>query len=393
MHRNFPAQFKNILFELAKNPNNKIIFISNNVNQKIEGIEIITYDVKVQGSKDEYLNFYNESFMHGCAVAKILDNLKNNGFKPDIIYGHSWGETMFVKDIYPDVPFLCYFEWFYNSIGSDFDFLIKNHSDEDRAKLRCKNSSILVDLCSCDYGITPTNWQKEQFPKEFQHKIKVIHDSIDTDMCKPDENAEFLIKDKNIVLTAKDEVITYATRGMEPYRGFPNFMKSVEILLKKRPNVQVVIAGEDEVFYGMKLIDNTYKKLMLGECDIDLSRVHFVGKLDFKEYIRLLQISSVHVYLTVPFVLSWSLLEAMSCGCCVLASNTKPVLEFVEDNSNGLLFDFFNISELVYKMELAVCNREKMIKLRESARKLIVDKYSISKIIPQQLSILNDFKM
>lgn len=389
LHRNFPAQFKNIVIELAKDKSNKIIFITNNADLKIDNVETIIYNVETQKNDNEYLNFYDESFLHGKSAAAVLEKLKSNGFKPDIIYGHSWGETMFVKDVYPDVPFLCYFEWFYNSENTDFDFFVKEQSIEEKEKLRCKNSNILVDLCSCDYAITPTNWQKSQFPKEFQNKIKVIHDGIDMDICKPDKNAKFFIKEKNIELTSNDEVITYATRGMEPYRGFPNFMKAVEILLKKRPKAHFIIAGEDEVFYGMKLNDNTYKNLMLKECDIDLSRVHFVGKLDFSEYIKLLQVSSVHIYLTVPFVLSWSLLEAMSVGCCVVASNTDPVKEIVKNGYNGLLCDFFNINQLVQQVEYSLENKNKISILRVNARKTIVDNYELNKLLIEKIEMLN----
>lgn len=391
LHRNFPGQFKHIVKDLAKDSNNKVVFITNNINIEIDNVETIVYDIKlgINNISNEQLSFYEEAFSHAQAAANVAIKLKNRGFVPDIIYGHSWGETMFIKDVYPEVPFLCYFEWFYNSVGADFDFFDKNPTDEKKEELRCKNSNILVDLYSCDLGISPTNWQKSQFPKEFQSKIKVIHDGIDTDICRPGENAKFIIKDLNLELGSVDEVITYATRGMEPYRGFPNFMKAVEILLKKRPKARFIIAGEDEVFYGMKLNDNSYKRLMLQEFDIDQSRVHFVGKLSFEDYINLLQISSVHVYLTVPFVLSWSLLEAMSVGCCVVASNTSPVVEVVKDNYNGMLFEFFNITQLVQKIEYALDNKEQTAKLRKNARKTIIDHYELSKLLIKQIETLN----
>lgn len=387
LHRNFPGQFKYLINELLKSAENNVIFVTNNSTTKVEGVKKLVYEIQAK-PKDEngYLSFFEEDITHANAAAKVLTKLKNERVVPDIIYGHSWGETLFVKDIFPDIPFVCYFEWFYNPVDTDFDFYIKNQTDEQKAKLRCKNSSILLDLQSCDRGITPTNWQKAQFPKEFQNKIKVIHDGVDTEFFKPDSAALFEVN--NLKLSAKNEVVTYATRGMEPYRGFPNFMKAVEILLKKRPQVQVVIAGEDQAFYGMKLEGNTYKKLMFEECDIDLSRVHFVGKLPYEKYLNLLQISSAHVYLTVPFVLSWSMLEAMSCACCVVASNTQPVVEVIKDNHNGLLFDFFNISQQVEKIEFALNNRQKAIEIGKNARNSIEENYSLDKTLPAQIKLL-----
>lgn len=415
LHRNFPGQFKHLVKELAKDSGNKVVFITNNDETQIKDVTKFVYHIKTpaQSKDNKYLNDFEEAMLHGTAAAEVAGLLRDNGFVPDVIYGHSWGETMFMKDVYPNIPLICYFEWFYNSNDTDFDFFIKKQSLESQQQLRCKNSYFLQDLCSCDLGISPTEWQKSQFPKEFHNKIKVIHDGIDTDVCKPDKDAKFAVKGdlrfaaetesqastnsvvpfvKNIELTLHDEVITYATRGMEPYRGFPNFIKAAEVLLKKRPKAQIVIAGFDEVFYGMPLEGKSYKDFMLENVDMDLSRVHFVGQLPFEDYIKLLQVSSVHVYLTVPFVLSWSILEAMSCGCCIVASDTPPVLEVIEDNENGLLFDFFNIAQLVHKIEYALENKRKIQMIKENARATILERYSLKKLLPKHIDLIKKFK-
>lgn len=388
LHRNFPAQFRHIAVELAKDPNNNVVFITNNDKLQIQGINKIVYKLKREVPKNchRYLKFSEEAIIHGQATAEAAIALKNQGFKPDVIYGHTWGNTMFMKDIFPDVPLLCYFEWFYNAEGADVGFDGKLLNEDDRAKLRCKNSHLYVDLDVCDAGISPTNWQKSQFPKEFHDKIKVLHDGVDTDFCVPNKDAKFLIKAKNLELMAKDEVITYATRGMEAYRGFPEFMRAAAILLKKRPNAHVVIGGEDRVCYGPQLANTTYKKMMLKELpDLDMERVHFVGGLPFNEYVNLLQISSVHVYLTYPFVLSWSLLDAMSCGCCIVASDTKPVLEVMQDSYSGLLTDFYNINKLVEKIEYTLDNQDIMEGLRHNARKTVVDSYALKDLLPKHI--------
>ena len=387
LHRNFPAQFRHISAALANDSGNNVVFITNNNKLQLPNIRKVYYKLKREVPKNchRYLRFYEESIIHAQATAEAALALKNQGFKPDVIYGHTWGNTMFMKDIFPDVPLLCYFEWFYNAEGSDVDFANKNLNIDERAKLRCKNSHLYVDLDICDAGICPTKWQRSQFPKKFHSKIKVIHDGVDTDFCTPNKDAKFLIKDKNIELTAKDEVITYATRGMEAYRGFPEFMKAAEKLLKKRPNLQIIIGGEDRICYGPQLANTTYKTMMLKQLDLDMNRIHFVGGLPFNEYIKLLQITSAHVYLTYPFVLSWSLLDAMACGCPIIASDTPPVLEFMKDNVNGLLFDFFNVDEQVEKIEYALGNKDKIEKLRHNARKTIVDNYALKDLLPEHI--------
>lgn len=388
LHRNFPAQFRHISAELAKDPNNNVFFITNNDKFQLKGINKIVYKLKREVPKNchRYLRFYEESIIHAQATAEAALALKEKGFKPDIIYGHTWGQTMFMKDVFPDVPLLCYFEWFYNAEGADVGFDGKILNIDELAKLRCKNSHLLVDLYTCDSGMCPTNWQKSQFPEKFHDNIKVLHDGVDTDFCVPNNDAKFIVKDKNLELTKDDEVITYATRGMEAYRGFPEFMRAAAKLLKKRPNAHVVIGGEDRVCYGPQIMGTTYKELMLKELpDLDMNRVHFVGGLPFNEYVNLLQISSAHVYLTYPFVLSWSLLDAMSCGCCIVASNTKPVLEVMQDNYNGLLTDFYNVDELVEKVEYALDNQDKMQELRHNARKTIVENYALKDLLPKHI--------
>ena len=365
LHRSFPGQFRYLAAALAVDPTNTVVFITEDDKNQIEGIQKFVYAPDYRNSKkcDPYLYEYEDAVIHGQAAAGVALALKKQGFTPDIILGFaSWGSELFMKDIYPDVPLLSYFEWFGNPEGADIGFDGRTLSEDERANLRSNNFPLLASLNSCGAGISPTNWQKMQFPKEYQDKIKVIHDGIDVGLYMPDDDAKFVIKDKNLELSTKDEVITYGTRGMEPYRGFPEFMEAVEKLLVKRPNAHFVIAGDDDVYYGDKLEKGTYKELMLSKLKLDMSRVHFVGTLPFVEYAKLLQVSSAHVYLTYPFVLSWSILDAMSAGCCIVASNTAPVLEVIEDNNNGLLVDFFDVNQLVEKIEYALDNKEKMKK-------------------------------
>lgn len=394
LHRNFPGQFKYLAMELAQDVNNEVCFITNNNTTRTTArIRKIVYKLKRKVPKDchRYLRFYEDAIIHGQAVAEVLIQMKTQGYKPDIIYGHTWGCTLFVKDIFPDVPLVCYFEWFYNPEGADVGFNGEYVGVDTRAKLQCKNSHLLLDLLNCDFGISPTEWQKSQFPKEFQNKIKVLHEGIDTNICCPKDNAIFEFNGKQF--TKEDEILTYATRGMEEYRGFPEFMKTVEQLQKIRPNMQVIIGGEDRVCYGCHLKNDTFKQKMLRELDLDLSRIHFVGNLPYAEYIKLLQVSRCHVYLTYPFVLSWSLLEAMATGCCIVASDTAPVKEVIQNNFNGILVDFYDIDLLVKNVNLILNNPENYSNIRTSARKTINEKFELKNLLNKQIEFLYNCKV
>ena len=402
-HRNYPAQFRHILIELAKNPLNNIFFLTGTENNNyIKGVKKIVYKLKrkVPENSHRYLKQYEEAIIHGQACAEAAIQLKNSGFTPDIIYSHGWGNSMFFKDIFPNVPLINYCEWYHSAEGSDVDFDGFKPDYDKKAMIRCNNSQFLQDLTSCDIGICPTEWQKSRFPKIFHNKIKVIHDGIDTEYFKPDCNAVFKIPNSNTntdtnynqnhnsILTKNDEVLTYATRGMEAYRGFPQFMEAAEILLQKRPNLQIVIAGQDRICYGPKPIGGSYKKIMLKKLNLDMQRVHFTGALPYNEYLKLLQVSSVHFYFTYPFVLSWSMLEAMSTGCLIVGSKTQPVEEVIKDGKNGLLVDFFDKKVLIEKINYALDNKETLQDIRKNARKTIVEKYDLKKLLPRQIEVM-----
>lgn len=394
LHKGFPGQFKFLAAGLTHLPNTKVVFITaDDSPAQLDGVTKMVYKPILGGGKINlpFLNSFEDAVRHGQAAADVAAKLKQQGFKPDIIFGHSgWGCSMFMKDVFPDVPLLCYFEWYENADGAAEGFNGKIPDENRRIQIRSSNAHKLIDLYSCDAGLSPTEWQKSQYPKEFQSKIKVIYDGVSTDACKPDKDAKFVVPGKNIELTSRDEVITYATRGMEPYRGFPQFMEAVAKLQKKRPNAHFVIGGLNKVFYGDYLQNGTYKDIMLKKLNLDMKNIHFVGELSFVEYIKLLQISSVHVYASVPFVLSWSFLEAMSTGCCIVASSTPPVLEMAQDNVNALLYDFYNVDMMVEKIESALDNPEKRQTLGQNARQFVLDNYDIVKLFPQLMLYINN---
>ena len=390
LHPNFPAQFRHLAATLGQNPKNQVIYATNRREGQIAGVIKVIYE-KSRTARPEthhYVRTLENAVLEGQAVYRLAQKLKDENFYPDIVYGHSgWGPTLFMKDVFPKSKLLCYFEWFYNAHGSDADF---DPSDpinaDDEARIRIKNAPILLDLYSCDRGLSPTNWQRQQFPKEFQPKIKVHHDGIDINYFKPVENAKLVLPRINLDLSEVAEVVTYVARGMEPYRGFPQLIETIAILQKKRPQCHFVIVGKNRVAYGKTLPDNrTYKDVMLKKFPLDSDRVHFTDLLPYNEYLQVLQASSVHIYLTRPFVLSWSMLEALATGCLIVGSATPPVREVIEDGINGLLVDFFNPEQIADRVIEALDNPDKMAAIRTRARETIVEGYDLNKLLPQHL--------
>lgn len=395
LHPNFPAQFRHLAVEIAKQEQHQVVFGTARVDGSLPGVhkEIYAPNREVRPETHNYIKPLASAVLQGQAVYRIADKLKSQGFIPDIVYGHSgWGSTLFIKDIFPQAKLFCYFEWFYHAYGSDADFDPSDPlSADDALRIRIKNAPILQDLYSCDRGLSPTKWQQQQFPPEYHHKITVHHDGIDTDFFRPRSNPKLVLPRLNLDLSHVEEIVTYASRGLEPYRGFPQFIEAIALLLERRPNVHVVIVGEDRVCYGRRLGDGkTYQQLMLEKFPIDLNRVHFTGWLAYPEYLQVLQASSAHVYLTRPFVLSWSMLEALATGCLVIGSRTAPVMELIEDGVNGLLVDFFSPPEICARIEDVLNHPEEMKAIRTKARASIVNQYNLADLLPQHLQWLQE---
>ncbi len=399
LHQNFPAQFRHLATALSKDPKNRVVFGTNRKQGSMAGVHKVFY----QPSREPhpkihpYVRPLESAVLEGQAVYRMACQLKKQGnFYPDVVYAHSgWGPGLFIKDLFPKAEYLCFFEWFYHAHGTDSDFDPADPIDEDtEARIRIKNAPILIDLYSCDRGLSPTHWQQQQFPPEFRNKIFVCHDGIDTNFFKPKPNAKLVIEPSKPIacqspldLSEVEEIVTYVARGMEPYRGFPQFMEAVAQLQKHRPHCQVVVVGEDRVAYGKRLPDGkTYRQQMLEKLDLDLTRIHFTGLLPYSQYLKVLQASSVHVYLTRPFVLSWSMLEALSTGCLVVGSKTPPVEEVIQDRVNGLLVDFFSPEAIVERIIEVLDHRDRMQAIRAQARQTILDKYDLAKLLPIHLN-------
>lgn len=393
LHPNFPAQFRHLTKALARDRNCEVVFGTTAAEGSLAGVHKAVYAPSrdVSGETHHYVQSLEAAVLQGQAVFRIAHQLKVEGFIPDVVYGHSgWGPTLFIPDIFPQAKLCCYFEWFYRAHGSDCDFnAAESLEKDDELRIRIRNTTILLDLVNCTQGLCPTHWQKQQFPPEFHDKLNVLHDGIDTDFFKPRSGAKLVLSSIGLDLSDVEEIVTYTTRGMEPHRGFPQLMQAVALIQQRRPQCHVVVAGEDQVFYGRELADGkTYKQLMLEQLPLDLSRLHFTGLLSYSQYLQVLQVSSAHIYLTYPFVLSWSMLEAMSTGCLVIGSSTPPVIEVIRDGENGLLVDFFSPEAIADRVDEVLDHPDRMAEIRAKARETILKHYDLNQLLPQHLQWL-----
>ena len=396
VHQNFPGQYRHLVAHLRDDPANEVVFLTEREDRSMANVRKIVYKTSRAVSKNthHYLRQVEHAVLRGQAVARVALKLKTAGFVPDIMIGHNaWGEILYLKDVFPDVPLLGYFEFFRKPWGGCLDFDPEFPADDDaRAKLRTLGSVDLLGLHAADWGQTATEWQRSEHPACYHDKISVMHEGIDTDLVRPDPKAQLVVD--GIMLTRNDEVITYVARNLEPYRGFHTFMRALPAILKRRPKAHVVIVGGDDVSYGrLPPKGETYRTLMLKEVGsrLDMQRVHFMGWVPYDEYVKVLQVSSAHVYLTYPFVLSWSMLEAMAAECLVIASSTAPVLEVIENAENGLLVDFFSVKQIADRIDEALDHPDCMVRIREQARATIVDRYDLKrKALPDQLKIIDE---
>ena len=384
IHQNFPAQYRHLARHFADQPGNSVYFITQPNKNAMKGVTTLVYKPE-RPSRNGVHPFSYEvdgGIRTGVASAEVCRSLQQQGIRPDIVIGHNgWGETLFVKDIFPDVPLLAYFEFFYHYRGVDVGFdpefaTIFSHP----AHLRTRNAINLMGFDAADWGHTPTRWQRSVYPPEMRRRITAIHEGIDTDIAHPDPKA--WIRLNHQVLSRGDEVITYVARNLEPYRGFHIFMRALPEILRRRPRSQVVIVGGDGVSYGYPTLPGTtYRETMLRELGgkLDLSRVHFLGQVPYDIYLKLLRVSSAHVYLTYPFVLSWSFLEAMASGCLLIGSRTPPVLEVLQDGVNGLTVDFFSPAMLADRVDEVLDHPDRMQALRDRARETVREGFDLKR--------------
>jgi len=401
IHQNFPGQFRHLAKVLADDLGNEVVGVGEARNLKGRPalhprIRVLSYQPHGTGHKDthHYLFDFEGHVRRGQSVVRLLMKLRDDeGFQPDVVIVHpGWGEGLFLKDVFPHAKVIQYCEYYYQNQGSDMGFDPEFPTTlDDKFRIRIKNSTQLHSLIDCDQGISPTNWQRSRYPVEFQSKITVVHDGIDTDHVKPDASAWVEVNGA-LRLRAGDEIVTYVARNLEPYRGTHTFIRSLPYLQALRPNARVIIVGGDDVSYGRRLPQGqTYRKHYCAEVQnqVDWQKVHFVGKLPYADYLKVLQVSAAHVYLTYPFVLSWSMLEALSAGCLVIASDTAPVKEVIKDGVNGLLVNFFDPEGLANKIADSLADHDRCKRIRDRARQTVVEAYDLRTVcLPRLLDIV-----
>ncbi len=396
VHQNFPAQYRHLARYFADRPGNSVYFITQPNDNLMPGVNKIIYEKPPRANGHPLTADINDAILTGKAVADVCRGLAARDVHPDIVIGHSgWGETLFIKDVFPDVPLLTNFEFFYHPQGVDVGFDPEFDSIfSDPCRLRLRNAVNLMSFDATDWGHTATQWQHSVYPPEMGQRITAIHEGVDTDAVRPDPKATIALKRSDLWLSRDNEVITYVSRNLEPYRGFHIFMRALPEILRRRKNAHVVIVGGDRVSYGAPPPPGTtYRKMLLQEVgpDLDLDRVHFLGTVPYSAYVNILQVSSVHLYLTYPFVLSWSFIEALAAGCVVIGSATNPVLEVLEDGRNGLTVDFFSSDELVERVCEALAHRDRMEHLRAAARTTAVERYDLNRRqIPRWIKLIDD---
>jgi len=384
VHQNFPGQYRHLAAHFAGRPGCEVVALGERRHLErnaphAAGLRLFGYELggaPAVGFEASVLN----AVRRGKAAAAAAARLARAGFRPDLIFAHiGWGEALLLKDVFPRARMLLHCEFFYRAHGADLGFDPEfPASPEKRLRLRVMNAPLLMSLDAADAGVTPTRWQQRQFPAVHAPRIGVVHEGIDTGRAAPSGPREA-------------ELVTYVARNLEPYRGFHSFMRAIPEIQRRRPNARIVIVGGDDVSYSPRPpAGDTYRARLLRELDgrIDLSRVEFRGRIPYADYLALLRASSVHVYLTYPFVLSWSLLEAMACGCLVVGSRTAPVEEVIRDGENGLLVDFFSPSAIAARVDEALGRANELEPLRCAARETVVSAYDLARVcLPAQVRL------
>lgn len=400
IHQNLPGQFRRLIAHLQRLPGFELTGIGEEQAIRRGGFgapfRAIGYAAQ-QGAGEKthhYLKHFEACIRRGQEVVRQCLALQSQGYRPDVILCHpGWGEGLFLKDVFPHARLIVFCEFYWAAEGLDVGFDPEYPASfDDKLRIRIKNSVLLHALLAADHGVTPTRWQHSVHPPEFQSKIRVVHEGIDTRQLCPNPEALVTLAD-GTVLTRAQPVLTYVARNLEPYRGFHVFMRALPRILAGNKDLRVLVVGGYEVSYGRKPPSpfGSYREALLAELGgrVDWSRVHFLGKLPYRSYVEVLQVSSLHLYLTYPFVLSWSMLEAMATGVPMLASATPPVQEVIRDGDNGFLFDFFDVDALADRALDLIARRAELGEVGVRGRESVVRNYDFETVgLPVYLQLL-----
>ena len=386
VHQNFPAQFGHIASLLVKRHGYRCTFVSELPAAQVDGVRLIRYRTKgdVTRHGHEFSRTFESCTWHAHAVYTALK--AHPEVKPDLIVGHSgFGSTLFLADLY-DCPIINYFEYYYRSRHSDLDFRPDFPvRQRDVLRVRARNAMILCDLQTCTAGYCPTEWQRSLIPAEYQPKLRTIFDGIDRTFWYRRQVPRFIGPQEIPVGT---KIVTYVSRGFESMRGFDIFMRVAKRICAERSDVIFIVVGADRVCYGddrRQCTGKSFLKYVLARDKYDLKRFFFTGPILESQLVELFSLSDLHFYLTVPFVLSWSLMNALAVGCTVLASDTAPVREVIRHGENGLLAGFFDVDDFT-KQALRVLDAPAEFRhLGQAGTRLIDKSYSLTKTLPQMV--------
>lgn len=395
IHQNFPGQFKALAPALAAQGHEvRAMTMQKNPPAQWQGVRLHAYAASrgTTAGVHPWVSDFETKVIRGEACFRAAQALRAQGFEPDAIVAHpGWGESLFLKEVWPRARLGLYCEFFYRPEGADvgFDPEFPAADPGDICRLRLKNLNNLVHFEAADAGLSPTHWQASTFPERFRPRLSVVHDGIDTEAVAPNP-AVSLTLNGQLRLDRSQELITFVNRNLEPYRGYHVFMRALPALLRARPQARVLIVGGDEVSYGARPDParhggRSWKDIFIAEVrpripDADWARVHFLGHLPYDVFLGLLQLSTVHVYLTYPFVLSWSLLEAMSTGCAVVASDTAPLREAIHPGDTGELVDFFDAEGLAVQVAALAADPARRARLGARARAFAQAHYDLRRI-------------
>jgi glycosyltransferase involved in cell wall biosynthesis len=403
VHQNFPGQFKHLAPALAGTGGHEVTAMTMQRPSALswQGVRLVPYSA-ARGSTQgvhPWVGDFETKTIRGEACFRAALKLRAEGYEPDVIVAHhGWGESLFLKEVWPRAKLGIYCEFFYRRMGADtgFDPEFASEDEGDVCRLRLKNLNNLLHFQMADAGLSPTHWQASTFPDPFRQQITVVHDGIDTDVLTPNPRVSLGLRTSDggqLTLTRADEVVTFVNRNLEPYRGFHVFMRALPELLRRRPKARVLIVGGNDVSYGARPPGGqTWKDIFIAEVrksipDEHWARVHFLGLVPHNLFTALQQLSSVHVYLTYPFVLSWSLLEAMSCGCAIVASDTQPLREAIEHDHTGRLVDFFDGQALVREICDLLDRPTERARLGNAARDFARHRYDLKTVcLPGQVA-------
>lgn len=395
VHQYFPGQFKRLAQHFVDEGHEVIAFhrglVDGRTSEQIDGIRVIKYGQNLPEQPESGALSALEWFIRESAdLANIAEELRvEEGWRPEIVYSHTgWGRGAFLQDVFTRAKHVRYCEWYYNNRTSSTEFLHPGGRPlGQRMVTTTLNLQVLGDIASAHHLIAPTEWQKSQFPLAMRNNIEVVPDGIDMEFFTPRPDATFTLPDGRVV-SRKDRLVTYATRGSDPFRGFGQFIEALGQLQANDPKVEAIILGDKKIYYGAKHGTENHFEEVIAKAKIDPARTHFLGKLAYEDYRTVLQVSSAHVYLTVPFVLSWSCLEAMASGCALIGSDTAPIREFVTHGENGLLASFFDTEELADRIAEMLNAGPRADAMRAKARETIRQRWSAELAIDRHMAIV-----